>query len=514
MSQTDSDDHTRFNASQLALLTLGLGLGTFMEVLDTSIANVAVPTIAGSLGVSANQGTWVISSYSVAAAIAVPLTGWLARQVGEHRLFIGSLIAFTVCSILCGLAPNMTMLVLFRLLQGLVSGPMVPLSQTILLRHFPIQKRGLAMALWAMTVVVAPILGPLLGGWITENYHWSWIFFINMPVGIASALIVRGLLKGRETAIQRLPFDRIGLALLVIGIGSLQMLLDLGNDRDWFSSPFILTLGIVAVICLVWLVIWEWGEVHPVVDLTLFKKRNFAFGVLMLGVGYMTFFSTVVIFPLWLQQVMGYTSGLAGLATAPTGLLALVCSPIVGKNLNRWDARAVVSLGFIIFAIVTFWSATFTLDTTFGQVIQPRLLQGIGIACFFVPINTIMLSGVEEHRLASASGLSNFVRTLSGAIGTSISVTLWDHRAIFHHARLGESIVNGTAATQDYLEKLASLGIDGGQAHAQLDRILTGQAYMMAANDFYHLCGAVFVLLIGLVWLTKPQRGATAALGH
>jgi DHA2 family multidrug resistance protein len=365
-----------------------------------------------------------------------------------------------------------------------------------------------------MTVVVAPILGPLLGGWITENYHWSWIFFINIPVGITSALIVRGLLKGRETATMRMPLDRVGLVLLVLGIGSLQMLLDLGNDRDWFSSPFILALGIVAAVCLIWLVIWEWGEAHPVVDLTLFKKRNFAFGVLMLGVGYMTFFSTVVIFPLWLQQVMGYTSGLAGLATAPTGLLALLFSPIIGKNLNRWDARAVVSVGFVIFAAVTYWNATFTLDTTFLQVIQPRLLQGIGIACFFVPINTILLSGVEENRLASASGLSNFIRTLSGAIGTSISVTLWDHRAIFHHARLGESIVGGSAATQDYLNQLSALGINGSLAHAQMEQELTSQAYMMAANDFYYLCAIVFVLLIGMVWMTKPKRGAGAALGH
>jgi len=511
---TTANQSPAFTPAQLGLLTLSLALGTFMEVLDTSIANVAVPTIAGSMGVSATQGTWVISSYSVAAAIAVPLTGWLARQIGEHRLFIMSLVAFTLTSVLCGLAPNMNMLVLFRLMQGLVSGPMVPLSLTILLRSFPPQKRGMAMALWAMTVVVAPILGPLMGGWITENYHWSWIFFINVPVGLAAILITYTVLKGRETPIQKLPIDIIGLVLLVLGIGSLQMMLDLGNERDWFSSNFILSLGLIALVSLVFLAIWEWGEEHPVVDLRLFKLRNFSLGVLMLGVGFMTFFSSVVIFPLWLQQVMGYTSGLAGLATAPSGLLALVFSPIIGKNIHRWDTRIVVSLGFLVFAIVSFWSASYTLDASFAQVIAPRLLQGAGIAMFFVPINTLILSGIEEARLASASGLSNFIRTLSGAVGTSISVTLWDHREIFHHARLGEAISQYAPATQDYQTQLQSLGISGNQANAHLDQMLTAQAYMVATNDFYYLCGGVFVLLIGLVWLTKPQAGASAAVGH
>jgi DHA2 family multidrug resistance protein len=509
-----STEAPAFTPGQLALLTVGLALGTFMEVLDTSIANVAVPTIAGNLGVSANQGTWVISSYSVAAAFAVPLTGWLARRYGENRLFVTSLIGFTLASMLCGLAPNMSTLVAFRLLQGLISGPMVPLSQTILLRSYPVQKRGMAMAFWSMTVVVAPILGPLLGGWITDNYHWSWIFYINMPVGIISALIAYTLLKGRETSIARMPIDRIGLALLVFGIGSLQMMLDLGNDRDWFSSHLILTLGICAVLGLVFLVIWEWGEEHPIVDLRLFKQRNFALGVLMLGIGYMAFFSTVVIFPLWLQQVMGYTSALAGLATAPSGLLALVFSPIIGKNIRRWDARAVISIGFIVFAIVSFWSGTFTLDSTFAQVVAPRVMQGIGIACFFVPINTLALSGVEEHRLASASGLSNFVRTLSGAIGTSVSVTLWDHRATFHHARLSETVMQNAPVTQDYLSKLQNLGLSTDQAHAQIERLITSQAYMMAANDFYNLCGAVFILMIGLVWMTRPKPGAAPVSGH
>ena len=498
----------------LVLLTAGLALGTFMEVLDTSIANVSVPTIAGSMGVSTDQGTWVISSYAVAAAIAVPLTGWLARRVGENRLFSWSVLLFTLMSMLCGLATNMTTLVLFRLLQGLVSGPMVPLSQTILLRNYPPEKRGVAMALWAMTVVIAPILGPLLGGWITENYSWPWIFYINMPVGIASGLISYSLLKGRETKTAKIPIDIIGLVLLVIGVGSLQMMLDLGNDRDWFSSPFILTLGLTALVCLTFLVAWELTEKHPIVDLSLFKQRNFAFGTMILAGGYLTFFSSVVIFPLWLQQTMGYTASQAGLATAPVGIFALFLSPWVGKNMQRYDLRILVSIGFVIFAIVSFWNASFTLESSFGQVVLPRLLQGAGIAFFFVPTNTILMSGLDESRMAAASGLSNFFRTLSGAIGTSLSVTLWDHRAIFHHARLGEALRASNSATQDYLSRLHDLGLSPQMAYAQLERVLNTQAFMMSTNEFYHLSGYAFLGLIAVAWVTRPQRGMKAAMGH
>src|ERR1700744_3231873 len=292
----------------LALLTVGLALGTFMEVLDTSIANVAVPTISGSLGVASSQGTWVISSYSVASAIAVPLTGWLARRVGEVRLFTLSVLLFTIASALCGFAHNFESLIAFRLLQGLVSGPMVPLSQTILLRSYPPAKRGLALGLWAMTVVVAPIFGPLLGGYITDNYTWPWIFYINVPIGIFSALVCMSALKGRETKTVHIPIDAMGLAMLVIGVGSLQMMLDLGKDRDWFNSSFILTLGLVAAVALSIFLIWELTEKQPIVDLSLFKDRNFALGVLVLALGYCTFFGSVVIFPLWLQTVMGYTA--------------------------------------------------------------------------------------------------------------------------------------------------------------------------------------------------------------
>ena len=391
---------------------MGLALGTFMEVLDTSIANVAVPTISGSLGVATSEGTWVISSYSVASAIAVPLTGWLARRVGEVKLFTISVVLFSIASALCGLAHNFESLIGFRLLQGLVSGPMVPLSQTILMRSYPPEKRGLALGLWAMTVIVAPIFGPVMGGYITDNFSWPWIFYINVPIGIFSAAIAFFLLRGHETKTTKQRIDAVGLALLVIGVSSLQMMLDLGKDRDWFGSSFIVTLAIVAAIALAFMFAWEMTEKEPVIDLSLFRDRNFAMGVLITSLGFLAFFGSVVVLPLWLQTVMGYTPGLAGLATAPVGILALVISPILGRNMHRLDLRVVASFAFLVFAFVSHWNSTFTLDTPFNQIVIPRLIQGIGVACFFVPMTTITLSSVPDDRLAGAAGLSNFLRTL------------------------------------------------------------------------------------------------------
>ncbi|AOK28300.1 multidrug resistance protein B [Burkholderia singularis] len=503
-----------FSGAALVLLTAGLAFGTFMEVLDTSIANVAVPTISGSLGVATSEGTWVISSYSVASAIAVPLTGWLARRVGEVRLFTLSVLAFTIASALCGLAENFESLIAFRLLQGLVSGPMVPLSQTILMRSYPSAKRGLALGLWAMTVVVAPIFGPVMGGWITDNYTWPWIFYINLPIGLFSAACAYFLLRGRETKTSKQRIDGIGLTFLVLGVGSLQMMLDLGKDRDWFNSTFITTLALIAVVSLAFMIVWEVTEKEPVVDLSLFKDRNFALGVLIIAFGFMTFFGIVVIFPLWLQTVMGYTAGLAGLATAPVGLLALVLSPIIGRNIQRLDARIIACFAFIVFAGVSYWNATFTLDVSFGQVIMPRLVQGIGVACFFVPMTTITLSSIPDERLASASGLSNFLRTLSGAIGTAISTTFWENDAIYHHARLSEAVSVYAQNTQAYQDALAQLGIAGQVSSAQINQIVTQQGYMMATNDFFFLSTLAFVALAALVWVTKPKKGAGVAMGH
>ncbi len=370
----------------LLWLTISLSLGIFMNVLDTSIANVSIPYIAGDVGVSPNEGTWVITSFAVTSAIALPLTGWLAKRFGEVRLFVGCTFLFTVFSIFCGLSVNLTMLVFFRVLQGAVAGPMIPLSQSLLLSAYPESKKGLATSLWAMTAVVAPVFGPILGGWITYNYSWPWIFFINLPIGIFSCVVTGIILAGRETQTSKQPIDIVGLILLILGIGCLQILLDKGNDLDWFNSHIIITLTIVSVVSLCFFVVWELTEREPIVDLTLFKIRNFTIGTLALSLGYLAFFANIVIFPLWLQTQENYTAPWAGLATAPIGVLSIILTPFVGYFLNKIDPRIFITIGFVVFAGVFFWCAlTYTSDISFAKLIFPRFFQGIGIACFFTP---------------------------------------------------------------------------------------------------------------------------------
>src|SRR5579859_7583147 len=361
---------------QLVLLTLGVSLAVFMNILDTSIANVAIPTIAGDLAISPNQGTWVITSFTVSLAIALPLSGWMARRVGEVRLFIGATLLFSLLSLACGLAPNLASLVVLRVLQGAVAGPMIPLSQSLLLRNYPKEKHGTALSIWSMTAVVAPVVGPLLGGWITDNYSWPWVFYINVPIGLLSVWITWQLLRGRETERVNNPIDRVGLGLLAVGVGALQIMLDKGNELDWFSSSTVLTLAVVAAVFLSFFVVWELGEEHPIVDLTLFKQRNFTVATVAISLGYLVYFANVVVFPLWLQTEMGYTATQAGIASAPIGVLAVVIAPFMGLIMRRFDLRLLVTGSFVTFGAVSFWNAGFTTGVTLPQLMLPRLIYG------------------------------------------------------------------------------------------------------------------------------------------
>ena len=497
--------------SQLVLGTIALSLATFMNVLDTSIANVSIPAIAGDLGVSPDQGTWVITSFGVANAISLPLTGWLTRRFGQVRLFISSVVLFVIASFLCALAPSLELLILFRVLQGAVAGPMIPLSQSLLLSSYPRNRAGTALAMWAMTTLVAPVVGPLLGGWITDNISWPWIFYINVPVGIAAALVTWGIYHKRETATARVPVDAVGLGLLVVWVGALQIMLDKGKDLDWFNSTTIITLACLTVVSFAVFLIWELTEEHPIVDLTLFRRRNFWVSTVALLSAYGLYFGNVVLLPLWLQQYMGYTATLAGLVLAPVGVLAMVFTPFVGRYSDRVDPRILVTISFGIFSLVLFMRAQFNTDATIGTLLVPTIIQGAGMAAFFIPLMAMTLSGLPPERIPAASGLSNFARITAGSFGTSITTTLWDRRATLHHAQLVEHLTPGDPTAAQTFAQLHAGGLGTSQSYALVNRLVDGQAFMLSANDIFYASALIFLGLIFLVWLAHPIRGAAGS---
>ena len=507
-------EYPPLRGGKLLFLTAAIATASFMEILDMTIVNVSVPAISGSLGVSTSEGTWAVSSYMLAAAIMQPLTGWIGRRFGEVRTFVTSILLFMCFSAVCGLATSLPMLVGARLIQGLVSGPMMSVAQAILLRNYPIERRGMAIALWAMVIIIAPIFGPIIGGWITDNLSWPWLFYINLPVGAFAATASWSILRRRESKKVKLPIDVVGLSLLVIGVGALQYMLDNGNEKDWFNSPVIVIAGLVSLVSVTFLIPWELTDKHPVIDLHLFSRRNFRVGTMVIGVSYFALSGVNIIFPLWLQTTVGYTATWAGLAVAPVGLLALVAAPIVGRNMNRLNLRLAASFAFCVFGLAIFWAATLNSTASFSQFAAPRFLQGLGIAFFFLPLNQIMLSGIPPSDLASASGLSNFVRTMSGSIATAMTVFMWNRRTDYHHAVLSEHIANSAGAWTQYQAQLAAHGVTGTGAFEYVDQVVTNQAMTLGVNDVFHVLGWMYLLLIPFIWFAKPPftaRGADAA---
>ena len=509
-----SHSHPPLKGGALVVGTIALSLATFMNVLDSSIANVSIPAIAGDLGVGPAQGTWVITSFAVANAISMPLTGWLTRRIGAVRLFVGSIVLFVVASWLCGLAPTIESLIFFRVLQGLVAGPMIPLSQTLLLQSYPPARAGTALAFWGITVLVAPVVGPLLGGWITDNISWPWIFYINVPVGLLAAVLTWSLFHKRAHPPQHVPLDRIGLALLVLWVGAMQIMVDKGKELDWFGSTQIVVLALLAGLGFVFFLVWELGAAHPVVDLRLFARRNFAMGTVALSVAYGVIFGNIVLLPLWLQQYMGYTATWAGLSMAPVGLLAIALSPWVGRNIVRIDPRWLATAAFFVFGAVLWLRSQFNTQADFLTILWPTLLQGVGMAMFFIPLQTIAFAGLPSERMPAATGLCNFVRITAGAVGTSVFTTLWEDRAALHHANLAEHISLADPTAQQTLALLQRAGYSREQALAQIDQLINQQAFSMAATDLFWLSSMLFVVLITLIWLSKPAApGGAAAAG-
>lgn len=491
-----------YTPPSLLLATIGLSLATFMQILDMTIANVSLATIAGNLGVSSDKSAWVITSFAVSNAIALPLTGWLSRRFGETRLFIGATLLFVASSLLCGLSRSMGMLIFCRVIQGATAGPLFPAAQSLLLSIYPPAKRGMALSLLSMIAVVAPLAGPLLGGAITENFSWPWIFFINVPVGIVAASIVWVQLHKRPEKILKTKIDYVGLVTLVLGVGALQIMLDKGNDLDWFDSGFIVALAVVAAISLSVFLIWELTEAHPIVNLRLFRHRNFATGTLTAMFGYGVLISSSLLVPLWLQTRMGYTAIWAGLAAAPVGLGPLLLAPLMGRYAHRVDLRLLVCGAFFIIGCTAWMRASFNLDVDFKHVALAQLIQGIGTALYFMPILSILLSDLEPHEISDGSGLTSFARTLGGSFAISLATFMWQHRADMHHARLVEHLTPYDAATREALQTMGNG--DPVLGAAALNQAVTAQAYMMSTVDYFTLLAVVSMGLILLVWLTKP----------
>ena len=489
----------------LAILTLALSLATFMLVLDSTIANVAIPTIAGDLGASSSQGTWVITSFGVANAISIPITGWLAKRFGEVRLFLIATLLFVLASWLCGIANSLEMLIVFRVLQGAVAGPIIPLSQSLLLNNYPPEKRGMALAFWSMTIVVAPICGPILGGWISDNIHWGWIFFINVPIGLAVVLISWKILEGRESRISHQPINTVGLILLALGVGALQLMLDQGRELDWFNSTEIIVLTIIAAIGLIALIIWELTDDNPVVDVSLFKSRNFTVGCVSTSLAFLVYSGTVVLIPLLLQQVYNYTATWAGLAAAPVGLLPILLAPIIGKFGNKIDMRILITVSFMVYALTFYWRAvTFEPEMTFMDVALPQFVQGLAVACFFMPLTTITLSGLPPEKMASASSLFNFLRTLAGSIGTSLTTFMWYNREAVHHTQLTEVINPYNPISQQFFQTMGSFGLSEEQTASYLAKQITAQGFIIGANEIFLVSAITFISLVVLIWFAKP----------
>jgi MFS transporter, DHA2 family, multidrug resistance protein len=503
------------------LIAVVVALAAFMEVLDTSIANVALPYMAGNLGASNDQSTWVLTSYLVSNAIILPISGWLAGALGRKRFFMACLGIFTVSSLLCGIAPNLGLLLLFRVLQGGGGGGLQPMAQAILADSFPPHQRGLAFALYGITAILAPTVGPTLGGWITFNYSWRWIFFINLPVGVVTWFLVRHFVEDppylSRVKAAGVKLDYIGIALLTLGIGALQVSLDRGQEDDWFGSRFITTLVVVATVCLISLVIWEWFQKAPLIDVRMFKRFNFASASLMMFTLGILLFSALVLMPQFLQTLLGYTSELAGFALSAGGLVLLFEMPIMGQLTTKFQARYLIAFGWFALSIAMFYSTRrIDLQVSFQAAVWLRIAQVIGLGFLFVPITLVAYVGIPPEKNNAVAGIINFMRNMGSSVGTSLVTTMIARRSQFHQARLVQNarvdnpnFVKAANALSGHLAD-AGLGSYRGhlQAYARIYQSLQEQAASLAYVDTFKVLavGAVIMFLMAFV-LKKNDPG-------
>jgi DHA2 family multidrug resistance protein len=496
-----------------------VSMAAFMEVLDTSIANVALPHIAGNLAVSLDESTWVLTTYLVANVIVLPISGWISNTVGRKRFFMTALVLFTGSSVLCGLAANLRWLIFFRVLQGLGGGGLAPVALAILVDSFPVRKRGMAMAIYGITVLVAPILGPVAGGWITDNYTWRWIFFVNLPVGVVALFLTSIVLE--ETVVLRAGaewwhklkrIDYAGLVLFGVGLGSLEVVYDRGNRLDWFQSPFILRLSLLAGASLVAAVVWELRHPRPIVNLRLYKDRNFSACSLLMFILFASLYGTTVLMPLMVQTLMHYSATYAGLILSPGGIATMMVMPLAGWLMARGvDARWLIVFSLLMVAGALYWMTGLTLDVSPGYLIQLRIVQTFALGFFFVPIQSAAYLYLPRNQINNATGMVSMVRNEGASLGVAMLTTLLSRRAQFHQVRLGEHVTPMSHAAAQALAgatRLAqSAGADPATAHHQALALIYGavqrQATMMAYLDLFMVFSVMALAVIPLVFLMR-----------
>ncbi|HZT76192.1 MAG TPA: DHA2 family efflux MFS transporter permease subunit [Vicinamibacterales bacterium] len=505
------------------LIATSVMFATFMEVLDTTVVNVSLPHIAGSLSATIDEATWALTSYLVANAIILPMTGWLASRFGRKNLLMLSVIGFTASSFLCGLAPSLGLLVFFRILQGATGGCLQPLSQAVLLEAFPPSDRGKAMAFWALGIVVAPIMGPVLGGWLTDNYTWRWVFYINIPVGIASIVMTKMFIFDPAYLRQeKRGIDYWGIGLLAVGIGALQILLDKGQESDWFASNVMTALAVVSAACLVVLVIHELTTEHPVVDLRVFKMRSYAVGVFLMSVVGFVLYGSMVLLPIMLQTLLAYPALQAGIAMAPRGVGSFVMMPLTGIMTGKFDNRKLLTAGLIVGGVTLIWLSELNLQAGYWDIFWPQLIQGVGMSLLFVPLTTVSMDPIPRERMGNATSLFNLMRNIGGSLGIAATGTMLARQQQTTTAILGRNISVYNPATRAMFQQMQGAFMAAGadpatatqRTYGAMFGMVQRQASMVTFVGIFQLLGILFVVLVPLILLMERPKGGGHVSAH
>jgi len=505
------------------IIAISVMFATFMEVLDTTVVNVSLPHIAGSLSATIDEATWALTSYLVANAIILPMTGWLAGFFGRKNLLMMSVVGFTAASFLCGLAPTLELLIVFRIIQGATGGALQPLSQAVLLEAFPPHQRGKAMGFWGLGIVVAPILGPVLGGWLTDSYSWRWVFYINIPVGIASIVMTK-LFIFDPPYIRRdnRAIDYWGIGMLAVGIGALQIVLDKGQQEDWFASTFITTLTLISVVTIVSLIIHELTTDNPIVDLRVFKMRTYAVGVFLMTVLGFVLYGSLVLLPIMLQTLMGYPSLQAGIAMAPRGIGSFFMMPLTGLMIGKVDPRKLLVIGLMVGGGTLLWLSGLNLQAGYWDIFWPQLVQGAGLSLLFVPLTTVSMDPIPRERMGNATSLFNLMRNIGGSIGIAVTGTLVARGRVATAALMGSHVTAYDPATQSLLAQARAAFLAAGadavtatnRAYATIGGMVQRQAAMVSFVSLFQLLGIIFFAMLPLVLLMRRPQGAPPPGAH